>query len=310
MIRLFICLGLCLSLSAAMPLQASQGAQSINAVLGDVSFVEAFGRLPGPEASPDLRIKLHLAYVERKLKLRDVSHLPVMLVSRRRHMLTLLHQYRLAGRFPKNRHFPHQTRPTFIDQDGSICAVGFLIEQTAGRGLAETINARYRNAYLAEMHLPALERWIASSGLTHEELASIQPGYPAPLPLPPDNPVEAPRLFTSLALDTLNLGLLGSQLITIEDPFWYQGLQYTGIAVGAGSVAWGLLNFSEDNGRLTFRSYLSLIDISLGLAGILISTHQLLHPPSHRAEAAPLQLGNIRAYQNQQALGLAYTHRF
>ena len=60
---------------------------------------------------------------------------------------------------------------------GRICAVGYLIEQSAGRALAEAINAHFAEAMITEMESLALDGWIATSGLNVCELAMIQPCY-------------------------------------------------------------------------------------------------------------------------------------
>jgi hypothetical protein len=93
--------------------------------------------------------------------------------------LDRLHEYRVRGIFPSN---PRTiARPCFIDNSGNICAVGYLVERSAGRAVAEAISDRYRHAFIDEMNSPLLERWIASSGLTSTEAAMIQPVLPTPV---------------------------------------------------------------------------------------------------------------------------------
>jgi hypothetical protein len=150
---------------------------TINAVLGDVSFVKKFGTAPTPASGEALRIQTHLEYVETLLRAEDVSHLSPMLRERRTALLDKLHEYRLTSAFPTNLDFPQERRPCFIDAAGNICAVGFLIEQTAGRVLAEHINAAHRYDFLADMHVPELTAWVEASGLTARECAMIQPQY-------------------------------------------------------------------------------------------------------------------------------------
>jgi hypothetical protein len=150
---------------------------TVNAVLGDESFVKTFGTAPTAYTNETLRIRTHLAYVERLLRQKDCSSLTPAQRARRAVMLDKLHEYWLAGRFPVNEAYPNERRPCFIDRFGSICAVGYLIEQSAGRELAERINARHQYEYIATMTMPALAAWVATSGLTKEECAMIQPGY-------------------------------------------------------------------------------------------------------------------------------------
>ncbi|MBT9548432.1 MAG: hypothetical protein IV090_23770 [Candidatus Sericytochromatia bacterium] len=150
--------------------------RSVNAVLGDRSYSHRFGHLPGPEANETLRIQTHLAYVEGQLRRHTPQAIPAQFHAQRRQLLDFLHQYWTTGVFPSQNAYPGR-RPHFIDEQGRLCAVGHLIAQSAGRGLAERINARYRYAYLPEMQMPELDSWVASSGLTARELAMIQPTY-------------------------------------------------------------------------------------------------------------------------------------
>jgi hypothetical protein len=193
----------------------SNNHNTINAVLGDVSFVQKFGTAPNASTNERLRIQTHLAYVEALLRKADVSHLPSTLRESRAALLDKLHDYRLAGEFPTNLDFPQKRRPCFIDAAGNICAVGFLIEQTAGRALAERINAAHRYDFLADMHVPELTAWVEASGLTARECAMIQPGY-GPPEFDPDfriisvSPSTTSATGTSYIMDIQFVGLLDS----------------------------------------------------------------------------------------------------
>ncbi len=169
----FLCAAI--TLRAAPTLSANHN--TVNAILGDVSFVKRFGKAPTEATNERLRIQTHLEYVENLLRKADVAHLSPQLRERRARMLALLHEYRLAGAFPVNLDFPNERRPCFIDAAGNICAVGYLIEQTAGRALAERITAAHKYDFLAAMALPELTAWVAASGLTARECGMIQPAY-------------------------------------------------------------------------------------------------------------------------------------
>jgi hypothetical protein len=95
-------------------------------------------------------------------------------------LLDELAEYRGRARFPQNDRYPSR-RPRFVDGDGDVCAVGHLIEVSAGRALTEAIARRFEYAYLLEIDEPRLAAWIASSGLSPIELAMIQPGYSRPV---------------------------------------------------------------------------------------------------------------------------------
>lgn len=154
--------------------------QSINPVIGDVSFTKKFGYKPDATSNEDLRIRTHLAYVENLLRQKDVSDLSTELQLKRTHLLNLLHDYWSRGVFPRNYDYKNQHRPCFIDKDGRICAVGYLIEQTAGRKTAEVINVKHKYDRIVEMRDEMVANWINNSGLTKEECAMIQPSYGPP----------------------------------------------------------------------------------------------------------------------------------
>src|SRR5687768_3370958 len=148
--------------------RSAQKNTSVNPIIGDESFVNKFGSLPGKNTDEDLRIKTHLEYVESLLRKKDISNLPAHLKEKRLQVLNLLHSYWTAGVFPRN--YDHSERkPCFIDKDKRICAVGFLIEKTAGRNAAEQINTNHKYDELLAMNDKVVDNWIATSGLTKEE---------------------------------------------------------------------------------------------------------------------------------------------
>ena len=201
-----------LSLFAALTLVAVSVASTaaadvspINAVAGDQSWVERHGRPPteADDARELDRIQTHLAWVERVLRARDVSGLDPERRARRARLLDALTIYRAAGAFPHNERFAGR-RPRFIDDEGRICAVGYLIEVDAtfpegGRALAEAIDARFEYDYLLDMDDPRLASWVASSGFTARELAMIQPSYhfQPPEPVRPVEPPPPPPMSAS-----------------------------------------------------------------------------------------------------------------
>ncbi len=149
----------------------------VNHRLGDLSFILAFGRKPNA-ADPDaLRMRTHLELALRILRARSAT--APALAPRRALILEHLATYRDKGAVPENAHVGRRN-PVFIDDAGRICAVGYLIEQTAGRELAEAVAERFRYAYIGQMQLPALAAWVADSGLSAAELALIQPAYSLP----------------------------------------------------------------------------------------------------------------------------------
>jgi hypothetical protein len=156
------------------PARAGHPIDTVNPVIGDASFVHAFGRAPTPGDGPELRVRTHLAYVEQLLRAAAVG--PARRAARER-VLDHLHRYLVAERFPASE-TDVGLLPTFIDRAGVRCAVAYLVEQDLGEPAIRAIDERYHNAYIAEIDAPSLARWAAASGLSRDELALIQPSYP------------------------------------------------------------------------------------------------------------------------------------
>src|SRR5438876_2576218 len=99
---------------------------AVNSVIGDISYIAKFGRLPNRGTNEALRIKTHLQFVEEQLRSKNVSFLSESLQKRRSEMLNLLQEYLENGVFPSNYDYKNERRPCFIDQNRNICAVGYL----------------------------------------------------------------------------------------------------------------------------------------------------------------------------------------
>lgn len=147
--------------------------------LGDDSFLEAFKRVPTAADSEPVRMHVHLQYVHDLLAKRPATS--PALAARRAELLGYLDDYIAKGTTPINTYVPYRN-PVFIDATGNICAVGYLIERSVGRALPEQVAATHRLDYLEDIAtaMPEVRDWVATSGLTLDELASIQPGYPGP----------------------------------------------------------------------------------------------------------------------------------
>ena len=147
--------------------------------LGDDSFVARFGRAPTDDDDEKLRMRVHLEYVRDQLAAAPAT--APALAGRRAELLGYLGDYIAKGTTPENTYVPWRN-PVFIDARGNICAVGYLIERSVGRAVPEAIAATHRLDYLEDIAtaMPQVAAWIASSGFTVDELASIQPGYPGP----------------------------------------------------------------------------------------------------------------------------------
>lgn len=147
---------------------------SINAVIGYASASglseEEYSLLSEQE-----KIRRHLLYVLEELRNAPDAYAPDLSASRAS-MISLLEEYISLGAFPVNEKYPGR-RPCFIDDYGNICAVGYLVQQTAGDQVAREIDKQHRYDYIADMDMAELDSWIASSGLSRREVAMIQPTY-------------------------------------------------------------------------------------------------------------------------------------
>lgn len=153
--------------------------EGANHHVGDDSFVARFGRRPTTRDSEQTRMTTHLRHVRAWLASRPATR--PELADQRAALLGYLDDYIAKGTTPANSHLPWRT-PVFIDDAGTICAVGYLIERSAGRALPEVIARRHRYDFLEDIaaDMPEVAAWVAASGLTLEELASIQPAYADP----------------------------------------------------------------------------------------------------------------------------------
>lgn len=160
-------------LASSVPARAGD---RINAIVGDTSYVEAHGAPPDASVAEIDRIRTHLSFVEAMLRQRDVSSWPLARQRARAINLDRLQDYWLAGQFPEGAATTAR-RPRFMDDDGRICAVGYLVEQSVGLGVATALNERYEHDLIEDMDSPHLHQWAADSGFTLRELATIQPQY-------------------------------------------------------------------------------------------------------------------------------------
>jgi hypothetical protein len=147
-------------------------------------------------ASEDLLITEHLLRVAEALREETPASLAEPARSRRLELLERLEAYAIVGDFPEGPRCPSAPRvapprafqppdragraPLFVDAAGTHCAAGYLIALDAPE-LVQAIVAHDNDGYVLEMQTPGLAAWAAAHGFTAEELAWIQPSYPAVL---------------------------------------------------------------------------------------------------------------------------------
>ena len=277
--------------------------QRINAIIGDISFIEKFGTKPTRQTNENLRIKTHLEYVENLLRQKDVSILKKKQSVNRRKMIQLLNDYHNAAVFPKNVDFADKRIPCFIDLDGRICAVGYLIEQTAGRAVAEEINEKYKYEYLLAMNGETIEKWIESSGLTKEECAMIQPTYDFN-PQPTRNRESCIQLYegASIVMSALNLSLSTVNSIQIVKGANNKAAPIIGIITGAGQIAFGTIGNNQQ------KKYSSL-NFGVGAGTMILSGWNLLNHRKPKEKSIAWNIYNAPV-GNQDVIGLALTKKF
>jgi hypothetical protein len=223
----------------------------VNAVLGNESFRRIHGTAPGPATSDRHRLRTHLAYVEALLRARARPDLSSARRARRHALLDSLRAYRRAGRFPRNTEVPGRS-PVFIDEQGRLCAVGHLIAVSAGRDLAERIDARYHLADVRDMALPAIDRWAERHGFTRRELAMIQPWYGGVRPDPrPAEDDDATALEVTALSASVGASLLNGVLLERGSP------SYVGGAVGVGAGTTSLIVGLRDDAQYPTASSLA-----------------------------------------------------
>jgi hypothetical protein len=288
--------------------------QAINPLIGDISYVSQFGENPDAATDEHARIRAHLAYVEQRLRGVDVAHLSATQRAQRTRVLDLLRDYWMAGIFPRNYDHKGERRPCFIDRDGRICAVGYLVEQTAGRAAAEAINQKHQYQDLLAMNDPALDEWVAGSGLSKVECAMIQPTYGWSQPQTDQYVSPATSIATaSFTGVTGSINLLnGVQLLKGQCK---RAIPIMGIVAGVGQVGLGI-GMMPGQPVDTWTPYpqrqhqLAMMNIGLGTSTILLSTYNLI--ANHKPKQKPLAL-NVYGYptgHQSMAMGLGFSKRF
>lgn len=262
---------------APTPVTAVHTSEPVNAVLGDASYIARFGHRPGRGASETVRLRTHLAYVEQLLRARPMSHLTAQQRAARARHLDRLHTYWTRGQFPQNHTAGSGRRPTFIDRDGRLCAVGYLIAQSAGRDVAERINAEYKHAYLWEMDLPVIDAWAESAGFTLRELAMIQPMYGCMGPdCTPSEREEEMNRTVEIGIMALNGGLaVLNGVLSARDRRSYLA-SGAGLALGVTGLGMGLSD----------RSNYATGDALFASAAVLASTWNLTALLQNRTDAS------------------------
>lgn len=313
------------------PIESSEDISdyTINAVIGDESYVQLYGGKPGDDVSDYARIRTHLEYVEYVLRQRPTDHLTNEQKKNRMAYLDLLAEYNETGQFPYNDGHEDPRRPVFIDETGNICAVGFLVEQSAGRDLAESISEEFKYAFIPEIESSEFDQWAEQSGFTPEELAMIQPMYGNIEYVVEEKEVTRNKVdwqygTASTALSVANAVYMSNRA---SQPWLFNSspaAHWFGLAAGSGSLLLGILNvdnrttYTEIQGEPGFcmgnctipvheyhevnhtRTGLSMLNISAGLFTVIRSGYHLLTDRSGpEPSKTELDLTHIQAVNGQ-----------
>ncbi|MEP1150614.1 MAG: hypothetical protein ABJH08_02695 [Balneola sp.] len=284
---------------------------SVNAVIGDISFIEKFGVEPDNTTEENLRLTTHLKYVENKLRTTDVSHLSAELRVKRSQLLDYLKEYIEEEAFPKNYHYPKKRQSVFIDKNGAICAVGYLVERSVDRSVAEEINAEYKFSSIFDIQSIEFESWVAKSGFTKKELAMIQPMYGSLPPQEPNDPgvteaydVSSSVLVgvnTAMSFVNASIAFRGSQKRTVP---------IAGLVTGTTQLVLGVANYPKDPSISKRKRELSILNIGFGSLTVALSSYNLLNIKNESEKSYAVRLKSFSLPQNNPGVGIGFSKRF
>lgn len=218
---------------------------TVNAVLGDISYTNTFGAEPDNATLEEVRIKTHLEFVADLLKEKDTSDLNSSQIENRWKLIALLEDYKEAGIFPKNRHFKTRS-PVFIDEDGNLCAVGYLIAQTEGLEAAKEINRQHKFDYIKDINPKLIDGWLAENGLSRKEAAMIQPMYGEIYTETVErNEVEFEYTIGSSLLAGMQLGTTAYSVLSDDSPLTIKKVSAFNSILGMASITLGVLNLDN-----------------------------------------------------------------
>ncbi|SMO32637.1 hypothetical protein [Gracilimonas mengyeensis] len=222
--------------------RSSQIDKSVNAIIGDDSYKQAFGVEPDASSPEILRLKTHLNYVIALLKEKKTDDLTHQQQQNRARIIDLLEQYTEGGVFPRNHHFETR-RPVFIDRDGNLCAVGYLIAQTEGLPYAERINRDHKFDYVKDINPKLIDGWLAKNGITKKEAAMIQPTYQPIRRTVTKNNIETEYAIGSSLLAGAQIGLSTYHLLMKGQP--NRNAYVVNGALGFASLTLGVINLDN-----------------------------------------------------------------
>ncbi len=290
--------------------------QLVNPLLGDISYESKFGHKPNSMTDNNLRIRTHLEYAENLLRSKNVSGLSAELKKKRNLALDLLHNYWTNGVFPKNYDYADQRKPCFIDKDGTICAVGYLVEQTTSREVAEEINSKHKYDELLAMNDQTVDNWVLTSGLTKEECAMIQPTY-GPMPVYTTNTLTPAYGISSSVISGLNLAFTTVNCLQIGKGTTNKTVPIIGLLTGAGQIALGSVMFSKEQTSSgnqyqisQSQKTLSMVNIGLGTTTMILSAWNLITNRKPKEKLTAWNIYSFPTQDNNTGIAFSLTRKF
>lgn len=300
---------------------------AVNSVIGDQSYIHYYGEKPGKDVPDRVRIRTHLIYTEGVLRNRSTDQLSPEQKENRAAYLDFLREYYQEGEFPVNDSHADPRRPTFIDDSGNICAVGYMVEKSLGRDAAEAINEKHKHSFIYEIDDPAFKEWVKRSGFSIDELAMIQPSYEQMKSRKTNrNDVNLSYGVGSGFLIGANVFYLSNKSETSRIFTSSEANHWFGMAAGAGAVLLGVLNIDNTTtyyenpyypstplcrGACEFpevietnhaRTGLSIANLGVGLISVIRSGYHLLFNKADQYSATQISLDYLeteRIHQGQ-----------
>lgn len=178
-------------------------------------------------------IQSHLGLVLQVLNSADLKDLNEDQLANRKHLITVLSDYRLQGVFPIN-YYRSERIPVFIDEHHTHCAVGYLMKESGYGNLARKISKADNYIWVKDLKDEQVIEWQKQSGFTLEELKLIQGAYDSYMPfaLEAPNRIEIPQKPEVIALNFKQKDLAQSEAKTGKNKFWIRGEGKEGVLHG------------------------------------------------------------------------------
>lgn len=248
---------------------SSPALASADELPGQRSLEPSGGESKAANRAEQARLRRHFDTVLYELARADISHLNVAQRNARAGHIAELERYRDRGVFPHNHDFRDARMPYFVDEHGTHCALGHLIQKSGGGELVERIATTRNNAFVAELAADLeLVAWLDRAGLSAAEAARIQPAYCPGFPdeCRPETEISAMYGTASLVVDLANLA---SVVMNMRPSGTRRG--WFGAVSGMAGLGLGVFKLDKAGEVRTlgaFNAGLGALSLALGIYGI------------------------------------------